>query len=296
MNQTKTVPYREARTLGNIYKNQAKKVSVYIGIYFVLAFVVLVSVGPLVWVIMSSFKTNAQIVGSPFSLPTSISFDAYIEVFQRDNFLMFAYNSFLYATVATAVSLVIYAMGSYVFAKHRFPFRNLLFALFALTMLVPAHSRTQPLFSMLLALNLFNTRAGIILIYITGGMAISLFILRSAFSSVPYELTEAALIEGAGFFRNFFQINLPLAKGGLATAGILMWLGNWNEFYFASILTASADTRTLPFALAFFNEMFSINYTRMFAALTIVIVPGIVIYALTQEQVQVSIASTGVKG
>ena len=296
MNQTKTALYKSLNKFDEFSLNKIKNISLYTGIYLILAFTVIISVGPLIWVIMSSFKTNAQIVGSPFSLPTSINFNAYIEVFQRDNFLMFAYNSFLYATVATAISLVIYAMGAYVFAKHRFPFRNMLFALFALTMLVPAHSRTQPLFSMLLALNLFNTRAGIILIYITGGMAISLFILRSAFSSVPYELTEAALIEGAGFFRNFFQINLPLAKGGLATAGILMWLGNWNEFYFASILTASADTRTLPFALAFFNEMFSINYTRMFAALTIVIVPGIVIYALTQEQVQVSIASTGVKG
>ena len=276
--------------------SKVKNLALNAGMYLVMAFVVILSVGPLIWVVMSSFKTNAQIVGSPFSLPTSINFNAYIEVFQRDNFLLFTYNSFLYATVATAVSLVIYAMGAYVFAKHRFPWKGTLFALFALTMLVPGHSRTQPLFSLLLALNLFDTRAGIILIYITGGMAISLFILRSAFASVPYELTEAALIEGAGFFRNFLQINLPLAKGGMATAGILMWLGNWNEFFFASILTASASTRTLPFALAFFNEMFSINYTRMFAALTIVIVPGIVVYAFTQEHVQVSIASTGVKG
>ena len=279
-----------------IMVDRFKKTILYIGMYLVLGFVILVSAAPLVWVMISSFKTNAEIMTSPFSLPSSINFNAYIEVLQRDNFMQFTFNSLLYATTATIIALILYSMGAYVFAKHRFPGRNIMFAMFALTMLVPGHSRTQPIFSIIMLLQLFDTRTGVILVYVTGGLAMSMFILRSAFNSVPYELTEAALIEGAGFFRNFLTINLPLAKGGLATAGILMWLGHWNEFFFASILTASARTRTLPFALAFFSEMFSINYTRMFAALTIVILPGIIVYAFTQEQVQVSVASTGIKG
>ena len=273
-----------------------KKVICYAGIYLVLGFVTIVSVGPLVWIMISSFKTNAEILSSPFSLPSGINFNAYIEVFQRDNFLIFTYNSLLYATAATAVSLVIYAMCAYVFAKYRFPFKGLLFSVFTVTLLVPGHSRTQPIFSLINQLQLFDTRTGIILVYLSSGLAMSLFILRSAFASVPKEISEAAFIEGAGFLRNFFQVNLPLAKGGMATAGILMWLGHWNEFFFAALLTASARTRTLPFALAFFQEMFSFNYTRMFAALTIVILPGIIVYAFTQEQVQMSVASTGIKG
>jgi len=120
--------------------------------------------------------------------------------------------------------------------------------------------------------------------------------LRSSFNSIPKEISEAAFIEGAGFMRNFFQINLPLAKGGLATCGIMMFLGNWNEYYFAALLTSSPTNRTLPYALAFFNETFAYDYTRMFAALTIVIVPGILLYAVTQEQVQMSLASGSVKG
>ena len=272
------------------------KIPLYVGMYLVMGFVTIVSIAPLVWVIISSFKTNAEILSSPFSLPSSISFSAYVEVFQRDNFLLFIGNSFLYATVATIVSLIIYSMSAYVFAKYRFPLKELLFAVLAVTLLVPGHSRTQPIFSLINSLNLFDTRTGIILVYISGGLAMSLFVLRSAFSSIPKEMTEAAVIEGAGFFRTFWQVNVPLVKGGIATAGILMWLGNWNEFFFASLLSSSARTRTLPFALAFFQEMFSFNYTRMFAALTIAIIPGIIVYALTQEQVQVSVASSGVKG
>ena len=96
--------------------------------------------------------------------------------------------------------------------------------------------------------------------------------------------------------RTFWTINLPLAKSALATAGILMFLGNWNEYYFASLLTVSDSQRTLPIALAFFTSEFSYNYTQLFAALTIVILPGIILYAIAQEQVQASVAASGVKG
>ena len=273
-----------------------KKSILHFGMYAVMAFIIIISVGPLFWIAMSSFKTNIEIVSSPLSLPTSISFGAYAEVLQRENFFGFAWNSFFYATVATVISMFFYAMGAFVFARYRFPLKGLLFTIMALTLLVPGHSRVQPIFSLIINLGLFDTRTGIIIVYISGSLAVSLFLLRSAFAAIPKEVSEAAFIEGAGFFRNFISINLPLAKGGLATAGILMWLGLWNEYFWASLLSLSARTRTLPFALAFFNDMFAMNYARLFAAITLVILPGIIIYALTQEQVKMSIASGSVKG
>ena len=113
---------------------------------------------------------------------------------------------------------------------------------------------------------------------------------------VHWELDEAAIVDGAGFMRVFWSINLPLARGALATAGILMFLNNWNEYYFASLLTMSDSQRTLPIALSYFTSEFSYNYTQLFAALTIVVLPGIILYIFAQEQVQVSMASTGIKG
>ena len=200
------------------------------------------------------------------------------------------------SAVSTFGSLFIYAMGAYVLAKFKFPGRELFFALFSLTLLVPGHMKTQPIFSLVMDLNLYDTKTGLILVYLSGGLAMSMFVLRSAFNAVPNEIGESATIDGAGFFRTFIQMYLPLAKGGLATAGVLMFLGNWNEYYFASLITSSASNRTLPYALAFFNETFAFNYTRMFAALTIVIIPGILVYIVAQEQVQMSIASGSVKG
>ena len=127
-------------------------------------------------------------------------------------------------------------------------------------------------------------------------MALALFILRASFMTVPRDLDEAALLDGAGFWRTFWSVNLPLARSGLATAGILMFLQYWNEYFYALMLTTSSSKRTLPVALQFFDTAFSYNYTNMFAALTMIVLPGIIIYLLVQEQVQQSIASSGVKG
>ncbi|MDR3248143.1 MAG: carbohydrate ABC transporter permease [Treponema sp.] len=268
----------------------------YIGVYVLFTFVVLVSIGPLVWVLISSFKTNGEILTTPFSPPKKLDFGPYIAVIRGNNFLRYAFNSVLISTTATAGSLIMYAMGAYVFARFNFPLKNVLFAIFVLTMLVPGHTKTQPIFYLIMKLNLYSTRTGIGLVYLSGGIAMSLFVMRSAFASIPKEMTEAAIIDGAGFFRNFWQMHVPLAKNGLATAGILMFLGNWNEYFYASLLSASAASRTLPYALAFFTETYSYDYTKMFAALTLIILPGIIVYAVSQEQVQISISSGSVKG
>ena len=273
-----------------------KKTFLYTGIYIVLAFVVIVCLFPLLWIMMSSFKTNGQILSSPFSLPSAFSFAPYIRVLSTNNFALYGLNSLLISTIATFGSLIIYAMGAYVIAKYSFPGKNILYILFTITMLVPGHTKTQPIFSIVMNLNLYDTKQGLILVYLSGGMAMCMFVLRSAFAAIPKEMSEAATIDGAGFFRTFWQMHLPLAKSGLATAGILMFLGNWNEYYFAALLTSSAKNRTLPYALAFFNEAFAYDYTRMFAALTLIILPGLIIYVFSQEQVQMSIVSSGVKG
>ena len=264
--------------------------------YAFLLFIVIVSVFPILWVIMSSFKSNGAILTSPFALPDMFSFDAYGSVLRQYDLLHYFFNSLLVSILPTIGSLLIYAMGAYVIAKFRFPGKNLFYALFTLTLLVPGHTRTQPIFSIIMNLQLYDTKLGLMLVYLTGGLAMSMFILRSTFMAVPYELNEAATIDGAGFLRTFLTINLPLAKTGLSTAGVMMFLGNWNEYFYAALLTSSASNRTLPVALSFFNQAFSYDYTRMFAALTIVVLPGILLYMFAQEQVTASVASSGIKG
>ncbi len=273
-----------------------RKVISSIFMYIIMAFVILISAFPILWVIMSSFKSNGEILTSALALPSSFDLSVYISLFTDYSFPRYFLNSILVSSASALFSLFIFAMSAYVIAKYRFPGRMLLFVLFTVTLLVPAHSRTQPIFSLVMNLGLYNRLAGVTLVYLSAGLAMSLFLLRSGFMSVPDSLSEAAEIEGAGFFRTFWSVNLPLVKSSLSTAGILMFLNNWNEFYFASLLTSSDSVRTLPIALSFFTSEFSYNYTYLFAALTVVILPGIVIYAFASDQVQASVAASGVKG
>lgn len=275
---------------------KARKIGVGILEYAVMLFTIAVSVFPIIWVLMSAFKTNAQILSNPFELPTQINFDAFVYIFEKYNFVRYFGNSLLICIVSTAISLVIFAMGGYVIAKYNFPGKNVMFALFTITLLVPAQSKAQPIFSLVTDLNLYDNIWGVALVYLSMGLAMSMFILKATFMAIPKSLDEAASLEGAGFFTTFWKINFPLAKSGLATAGILMFLNNWNEYFYASLLTSSDENRTLPLALQFFTESFSYDYTKLFAALTVVVLPGIILYIFAQEQVQASVAATGVKG
>lgn len=264
--------------------------------YFVLLFTVAVSLVPIVWIIISSFKSNKEILSNPFTLPTGIDFQAYYQVLKMAEFGKYTMNSIIISTSATLIALFFYALAAYVFAKFEFFGKRLFFILFSMTLLIPGFAMVQPIFSLINYLGIYDTKLALIVVYISGGMAVSLFILRAAFMNIPKELDEAAYIESANFWQVFFHINLPLAKSALATAGILMFLGNWNEFFYGFMLTTTAENRTLPVALQFFNEQFSYNYTQLFAALTLVTMPSIIIYLLAQEQVQQSIVSGGVKG
>ena len=275
---------------------KARKIGVGILEYAVMLFTIAVSVFPIIWVVMSAFKTNAQILSNPFELPTQINFDAFVYIFEKYNFVRYFGNSLLICIVSTAISLVIFAMGGYVIAKYNFPGKNVMFALFTITLLVPAQSKAQPIFSLVTDLNLYDKIWGVALVYLSMGLAMSMFILKATFMAIPKSLDEAASLEGAGFFTTFWKINFPLAKSGLATAGILMFLNNWNEYFYASLLTSSDENRTLPLALQFFTESFSYDYTKLFAALTVVVLPGIILYIFAQEQVQASVAATGLRG
>lgn len=274
-----------------------KKISLsYIGMEIIIAFTLIISIFPLLWVMLSSFKTNAEILEGPFTLPHQFNFDAFKYLFTNYNFLQYFINSVYVTVLSVVISLVIFTMAGYVLAKFNFKGKMLIFGLLMITMLVPGYSKTQPLFQMITDMGLYDTKEGLILVYISNGMATSVFLLKNAFQSLPKELSESARLDGAGFFRTFFSINLPLIKSALATAGILMFLGNWNEYYFASILITSEFNNTLPIITMSFTSKFSYNYTLMFAAITLVILPGLIIYAIAQEQVQASLASSGIKG
>lgn len=264
--------------------------------YLFMALCVLVALFPIVWVVLSSFKTNREILSNGLQLPSTFSFSGYKQALEMAPILKFFVNSLIVSFASTALNVFILAMAGYVFAKKKFHFKNLIFGILSLSMVIPSTALMSPVYTVITKLHLYDTKMALILVYTALNMPISLMILRSAFAAIPTELEEAAYIDGAGFFRTFWQVMMPCAKGGLASAAVLAFLGSWNEFTFALLLTSSTSTRTLPLSLSYFTSQFSFNYTAMFAAITIAVLPSIIVFSIFQEQVCSSLTAGSVKG
>ncbi|XID90262.1 carbohydrate ABC transporter permease [Paenibacillaceae bacterium WGS1546] len=264
--------------------------------YGVMLFVIFISIGPLLWIVLSSFKTNMEILGSALSWPSKFSFAAYRDAIEASNLHRFFVNSLLVSGSATVLALFIYAMAAYVLARVEFRLRNAIFMLLSLSILVPVIAMVQPIFKIVNELNLYDTKTALIIVNTAIGMPVSLFLLRNFFNSIPKELEEAAYLEGSGFFNTFLKIMLPLARPALASAGILVFLNTWNEFLFALLLTGSPETRTLPLSLNYFVKALTYDYAALFAAVTMTILPSILIYVILQEQISKSLAGGAVKG
>lgn len=264
--------------------------------YLFMALCVLVALFPIVWVVLSSFKTNREILSNGLQLPSTFSFSGYKQALEMAPILKFFVNSLIVSFASTALNVFILAMAGYVFAKKKFRFKNLIFGILSLSMVIPSTALMSPVYTVITKLHLYDTKMALILVYTALNMPISLMILRSAFAAIPTESEEAAYIDGAGFFRTFWQVMMPCAKGGLASAAVLAFLGSWNEFTFALLLTSSTSTRTLPLSLSYFTSQFSFNYTAMFAAITIAVLPSIIVFSIFQEQVCSSLTAGSVKG
>lgn len=264
--------------------------AVFLGLFAVI------SVVPLIWIIISSFKTNKEILSSAFTLPSTFSFSGYAAALDLSPIFSSYLNSIIIAVGSTLLNVLVISMAAYVLARFKFRGNTFLTLLLSVSLLIPTAALLMPIYRILKGIGLYDTKAGLIIVYAALGLPTSLFIFKSYFQSIPKEMEDAACIDGAGFYKTFFLVILPLAKPGLATGAILQFLTAWNEFMFALILTQSTSVRTLPLALNYFTSSFSFNFTAMFAALTMAVLPSILIYVFLQEQVNASMVTGAVKG
>lgn len=263
-----------------------------IGQYAVMLLVLFISIYPILWVFLSSFKENP----GGLALPEKWVFDGYITIFTKLNITQYFMNSIFVTVISTAVSVTVVAMSAYISARMHFKGKGLVTAMFATTLFIPNISISFPIYRFLGDMGLKDTRGGLILIYSGLGIAITFFIIRSYFLTIPKEMEEAARMDGCGYSGTFFRIILPIAKPGIATAAIMAFLNNWNEFYFASILLKSKDKMTIPALLGQFTTAYSKNLNGMFSAIIVSVVPTIIIFCLLSETFVKSLTAGAVKG
>ena len=253
--------------------------------YGVLTLAAFVALVPTAWVMLSSFKTGAQIYSGSNLIPHPFTTQGYRDTFAQIHLHRFVLNSLLYACGGTLGALTTALLAAYPTARFRFPFRNGLAGAFSLALAVPVVGLATPEFFVIRKLGLFDTKVGLILFYSALFFPLSFVILRAFLLSLPVEVEEAAMVEGAGYFTILRRIVIPLARPGLATVAVVVFIGIWNEFFFANLLTASVANENVQLALASFRSAFGFNVTGMLAGATLVMLVPIAAFLLLQRQV-----------
>ena len=264
--------------------------------YLFILLIILLSVGPFLWVFLSSFKMNTEVLNAASFFPKEFRISNYVKVFTMVPIGRLYLNSILVAVLATVLNLLILGMSGYVVARFNFKGRELIVMLISLAMLIPGAALLLPIYLTIKKMGLTDNILGLIIVYAGFGLPTSFYILSSYFMTIPKELEESSYLDGAGFVKTFSSIILPISKPGFATAAVIQFLGSWNEFQFAITLTTGIKSRTLPLTLYYFKTQFSSNYGAMFAGTILIIVPSIIIYMLLQEQVISGLAAGAIKG
>ena len=265
--------------------------------WFLIIFFAVYTLFPLIWLIISSLKTNFEfLAGSPFALPAKPQWQNYVNALAVAGLGRMLLNSVIVGLSATAVNVIIASMGAYCISRFRFNGRERIFTLFTAGILVPLNALMVPYFVIINKLGLYNTYGGMILLYCAIGIPMSTFLIRGLMDSIPMELEEAAYIDGCGFFGRFVHIILPLSRTGIVTAATFEFLTCWNEFVFANLIVSSEKLRTIQVGIRYFTNQFSTDYVSMYAAIVISIIPSILGYILFQEQIIAGMTSGAVKG
>ncbi|MCU1525168.1 MAG: carbohydrate transporter permease [Microbacteriaceae bacterium] len=252
----------------------------------------LIVVLPLLWTIMSSFKTSSEIFASPFTLPSHWSFDNYVNAWTTAGIGSFLLNTIVVVFGALIVTMLFGSMCAYVLARFQFPGSRAIYYLMLAGLTFPIFLAIVPLFFVLKSIALLNTLPGLILTYAAFALPFTVFFMFSFFKALPNSIAEAAALDGAGEWRTFFQVMLPMARPGLATVAILNFVGLWNQFLLPVALNSDVRNYVLTQGMASFASQagYSVDFGALFAGVVITVVPVLIVYLIFQRQLQGSVS------
>jgi multiple sugar transport system permease protein len=262
-------------------RSRALSLTVRYVLLFAAAFVM---VYPFLYMLSTSFKTRSLSLGEPTRLwPTNPTLDNYTTVLGSENFARYFLNSAAVATVSTALIVLLSAMMAYAFARLDWPGKRVFFTLIIVGLTIPTMMLIIPQFLLARDLHLLNSLPGLVPFYVGTALAFNTFLLAGFFEQIPYELDEAMAIDGAGPWRRFWSLAMPLSKPAIGTCVIFAFLGTWDEFAWALTVLNDVDNRTLPIAIALFQGQHSTSWGLVFAASIIAIVPVLIVYIVFQR-------------
>lgn len=265
-------------------------------IYIILILFSIINGYPILWMVMNSFKSSQEFSLNPFGLPMEWVFTNFREAWVTANIGTYFFNSVLVGVVSVVIAIFTGALASYFLSRFQFKGKKLLYGFLVLGLLIPIHSTLVPMYILMQNIGLLNTYWSLIFPYVAFSLPITIFLLTSFMRSFPNEIEESAIMDGAGVFRIFWSIILPMTKPAIATAVVINFINNWNEFSFALVLISDEAMQTLPLGLANFASAYTTNYPAQMAGLTTVLIPTIIFYLIMEKQIVDGMTQGAVKG
>ncbi|QYA16761.1 carbohydrate ABC transporter permease [Rhizobium sp. AB2/73] len=258
----------------------------------IAAILALMTLFPLLWMVSIAFKPAAESFSSSL-IPEAPTLDNFIYVLTGVPFIRYMLNSFLVSAMVTIVALFFHTMAGYALARLRFPGREIIFLAIFSTFLVSLPVVIVPLFIIVKAMGMINSYAGLIIPAIFN--AFGIFLLRQYYLSLPREIEEAAVIDGAGYWRIYWSVILPLSRPIMSALAILFFLANWNSFLWPLTITSNPNLWMVQVGIANFKSQYSASWNYMMAASTIVAIPTLVLFVIFQRQIMDSLKTSGLK-
>jgi N-acetylglucosamine transport system permease protein len=257
----------------------------------------LIVIAPLVWTVLSSFKNSQEIFGSPFTLPSAWNLDNYRTAWTQEQFGNYFLNTIAVVGSALVIVMTLGSMCAYVLARFQFPGNRLIYYMMIACLTFPLFLAIVPLFKLMQNLQLLNRQPGLVVVYVAFALPFTVFFLYPFFRRLPDEIAEAAAVDGAGEWRTFFQVMLPMARPGIASVAIFNFLGLWNQFLLPVSLNSDQDNYVLAQGLARFASQagYAVDFGALFAAVVITVLPVFVVYMIFQRQLRGSVSQGTIK-
>lgn len=254
-------------------------------VYLLSVILVAICTVPVLYIIIGGFRTNSQITNNPSGMPNPWVIDNYINVAQSDTFWVELKNSLIVASFTMLGVVVLGIMVSYVIARYKFKYAPLMYSLFSAGLMFPMTVGITPLYLMIRNLGLSNSLAGIILPQIAFGLPQTIIILVPFLQSIPNELEEAALLDGCSRLGFFWRMVIPLAMPGVATVGILQFVGSWNGYMLPLFVLSSSDNYTLPLGVSMFSSEHSVDTAAVLAFTSLAMLPALICFTIFQKKI-----------
>lgn len=264
--------------------------------YAIVIIFAVLCIYPILWLLVNSFKDNAALYADPWGIPAVLELENYVRAFVVGNIGKYFWNSVLIAVPAVGATVLLSGMAAYGIVRLKWKLSAPVMSLFLLGMMIPTHAVVIPLLSIFNKMGLINFYFLVIIPNVAFGLPIGILIISGFFQTIPKEIEEAAIIDGASIIGTFFKIICPVSVSSMITVSVISFITVWNDLLFPQIFLSNPDKMTLPVGLSAFKGRYSTDYVGMIAAVVITIIPTIIIYSTLHDKIIDGMTAGAVKG